>query len=140
MADPVAACRKRPTRRKRKRAEGIDAVRERTAARAFDAILERLDPAKHAEARALVLARVRSPEDAFDTLSFLFWGGAAVQAAVAATGQPKVVTPEEVYECADYACPSCGRRQSRTWEKQTRALDEGVTTFCQCVCGRTWRL
>jgi DNA-directed RNA polymerase subunit M len=37
-------------------------------------------------------------------------------------------------------CPKCGNNVAYYWQVQTRAGDEGMTTFYRCVkCGQTWR-
>ena len=41
---------------------------------------------------------------------------------------------EGISEC------SCGSKRTITFQKQTRAADEGATTFSHCVeCGKKWR-
>jgi DNA-directed RNA polymerase subunit M/transcription elongation factor TFIIS len=44
------------------------------------------------------------------------------------------------FTCALYECGKCHKRQSRFVEKQDRALDEGTSTYVQCVCGEEWRI
>ncbi len=37
-------------------------------------------------------------------------------------------------------CPKCGHKVAYYWQVQTRAGDEGMTTFYRCVkCKQTWR-
>ncbi len=37
-------------------------------------------------------------------------------------------------------CSNCGNKEAYYWQVQTRAGDEGMTTFYRCVkCGQTWR-
>lgn len=45
----------------------------------------------------------------------------------------------EKFENTEFACPSCGQRKCKTWEKQTRSQDEAATLFAKCVCGKIWK-
>lgn len=48
-------------------------------------------------------------------------------------------TPLEVEE-GILECNKCGSKKTFSYQKQTRSIDEGATTFAQCVvCKNRWR-
>lgn len=48
-------------------------------------------------------------------------------------------TPVEVEE-GILECGKCGSKKTFSFQKQTRSIDEGATTFAQCaVCKNSWR-
>ena len=47
---------------------------------------------------------------------------------------------EELISKTSEECPKCGHHEAYFWSKQTRAGDEGETSFFRCVkCKHTWR-
>ncbi|MFC1686220.1 transcription factor S [Nanoarchaeota archaeon] len=55
-------------------------------------------------------------------------------------GEGVVGTGEETLPLTDEKCPKCGNMRSYSWSLQTRAGDEGPTSFFKCTkCKHTWR-
>lgn len=105
------------------------------AATAESLVAELVEPHERAEALEL-LRRCATPQSKFDLLSFLL----ARREGGVREDEEEVTPPDETqFTNTEFKCPSCGKRQCTTWEKQTRSLDEGATLFAKCVCGRVWR-
>jgi len=55
-------------------------------------------------------------------------------------GTAIVSEEHEVLPVTKAACPKCGNEEAYFWSLQTRAADEGETSFFRCKkCRHTWR-
>lgn len=103
-----------------------------------ETIVRRLVPAAETEEALSLLRRCATSTQTFDYLSFLLARSTGeLSETPHSFGQTQETKTE--FTNTEFKCPSCGKRQCTTWEKQTRSLDEGATLFAKCVCGRVWR-
>lgn len=106
-----------------------------------ETLIESLDESVRGEARAMLEETIDDADARHDLLTYLWLLSTneldVARERLAVNTNPKNETVH--YTNTEFTCPGCGKRESTTWERQTRSLDEAATVFARCVCGKVWK-